>query len=238
MIGLATANIIPIHKKGDKSLPVNYRPISLTSASCKIMEHIIFHSILNHLNRYNIINPNQHGFRPGLSYQTQLVLLVDEILKAMDSHHQVDLLLLDFSKAFDTVAHNKLLLKLAHYGIQSNTHQWIATWLTMRTQNVIVEGERSQDKRVLSGVPQGTVLGPLMFLLYINDINTNICSPICLFADDCILYRIIETPDDHQYLQSDLNSLIQWTMQWQMKLNPEKCITLRCTRSPTPYLAV
>ena len=116
----------------------------------------------------------------------------------------------------DTVAHNKLLLKLAHYGIQSNTHQWIVTWLTMRTQKVIVEGERSKDKRVLSGVPQGTVLRPLMFLLYINDTDTNICSSIRHFADDCILYRIIETPDDHQHLQSDLNSLIQWTMQWQM----------------------
>ena len=132
-----TANIIPIYKKGDKSLPVNYRPISLTPVCCKIMEHIIFHSIHNHLNRYDIINPNQHGFRPGLSCQTQLVLLVDEIVKVMDSHHQVDLLLLDFSKAFDTVVHNKLLLKLAHYGIQSNTHQWIATWLTTRTQKVI-----------------------------------------------------------------------------------------------------
>ena len=168
----------------------------------------MFHSIHNHLNRYDIINPNQHEFRPGFSCQMQLVLLVDEILKAMDSHHQVDPLLLDFSKAFNTVAHNKLLLKLVHYGIQSNTHQWIATWLTMRTQKVIVEEERSKDKRVLSGVLQGTGLGPLMFLLYINDIDTNICSSTRLFVDDCILYQIIETPDDHQHLQSHLNSLI------------------------------
>ena len=118
----------------------------------------------------------------------------------MDSHHQAEFLLIDFSKAFDTVAHNKLLLKLAHFSIQSNTH-WIATWLTTRTQRVKVEGEKSNDKRVLSGVPQGTVLGPLMFLLYINDIDTDICSFICLFADDCMLYRIIETPEDHQQLQ-------------------------------------
>ena len=230
-----TANIIPVYKKGNKSLPVNYRPISLTSICCKIMEHIIFHSILDHLNKYDIINPNQHGFRPGLSCQTQLVLLVDEVLKAMDSHHQVDLLLLDFSKAFDTVAHKKLLLKLAHYGIQSKTHQWIATWLTTRIQRVIVEGEKSTDKGVLSGVPQGTVLGPLMFLVYINDIDTDICSSVRLFADDCVLYRIIKTPEDHQQLQCDLDSLMHWTKQWQMKLNPEKCVTLRCTRSPTPH---
>ena len=130
-----------------------------------------------------LIMDSGQGF---LVRRMQLVLLVDDILKAMDSHHpQADLLLLDFSKAFDTVAHKKLLLKLVHYGIQSNTHHWTATWLTTRTQRVIVEGEKSNDKRMLSGVPQRTVLGPLMFLLYINDIDTDICSSIRLFADDC-----------------------------------------------------
>ena len=176
--------------------------------------------------------------RPGLSCQTQPVLLVDKILKAMDSHHQVARsAATQFFQASNTVAHNKLLLKLAHYDIQSNTHQWIATWLTTRTQNVIVEGERSKDKRVLSGVPQRTVLGPLMILLYINVIDRDICSLIRLFTDDYILYWIIETPKDHQHLQCDLNSLIHWTRQWQMKLNQEKCVTLRCTRPPTPYQA-
>ena len=125
--------------------------------------------------------------RPGLSCQTQPVLLVDKILKAMDSHHQVARsAATQFLQASNTVAHNKLLLKLAHYDIQSNTHQWIATWLTTRTQNVIVEGERSKDKRVLSGVPQRTVLGPLMILLYINVIDRDICSLIRLFTDDYI----------------------------------------------------
>ena len=90
---------------------------------CKVMEHIIFHSIMNHLNTHNIINPNQHGFRPGFSCVTQLMLLTDDILKAMDSHYQVNLVLLDFPKAFDTVAHNKRLHKLTHYGIQSDIHR-------------------------------------------------------------------------------------------------------------------
>jgi len=101
-----TANVIPIYKKGNKSIPTNYRPISLTAACCKVMEHIIFHSIMDHLNAHNIINPNQHGFRPGFSCNTQLILLVDDILRAMNSQYQVDLVLLDFSKAFDTIAYN------------------------------------------------------------------------------------------------------------------------------------
>ena len=104
------ANIVPVYKKGDKSNPANYRPISLTSVSCKTMEHNICHSILDHLNTYNIISSTQHCFRPDLSCQTQLILLMDEILRAMDQHYQVDLIMLDFSKAFDTVAHNKLYL--------------------------------------------------------------------------------------------------------------------------------
>ena len=129
-----TANIIPIYKKGNKHEVANYRPISLTSVCCKVMEQVIFHHILEHLNNYSIINPHQHGFQPGLSCQTQLTLLTDEILKAMDSHHQIDLLLLDFSKAFDTVAHNKLLNKLTYYGIWNSTHKWLSAWLTGRTQ--------------------------------------------------------------------------------------------------------
>ena len=215
-----TANVVPVYKKGDKSNPVNYRPISLTSICCKTMEHIICHSILDHLNTHTIINPIQHGFRPGLSCQTQLILLVDEILEAMDQRHQVDLIMLDFSKAFDTVAHNKLLLKLEYFGIQLHTYSWIRTWLTNRTQKVVVEGETSNNLKVLSGVPQGTVLGPLMFLLYVNDISTGIGSSIRLFADDCVLYRVIKTTEDHDQLQHDLNILTEWTKQWQMVLNP------------------
>ena len=168
---------------------------------------------MDHLNTYNIINPIQHGFRPGLSCQTQLILLIEDILRAMDQNYQVDLIMLDFSKAFDTVAHNKLLLKLEHLGIQSNTYSWIQTWLTNRTQKVVVEGETSNSLKVLSGVPQGTVLDPLMFLLYINDISVGINSSIRLFADDCVLYRVIKSTENHDHLQQDLNTLVEWTEQ-------------------------
>ena len=187
------------------------------------MEHVIFRYILEHLNNHSIINPHQHGFQPGLSCQTQLTFLTDEILKAMDSHYQIDLLLLDFSKAFDTVAHNKLLNKLAYYGIQNSTHKWLSAWLTGRTQRVMVEGVLFKEVDVISGVPQGTVLGPLMFLIYINDINQNIQSSVRLFADDCVLYRVIKSSEDCRYLQEDLNHLVHWTNLWQMNLNSDKC---------------
>jgi len=126
----------------------------------------------------------------------------------------------------------KLLLKLANYGIQSNTHKWISTWLSARTQRVLVDGCTSSSKKVLSGVPQGTVLGPLMFLLYINDIDTNITSSIRHYADDCVLYRVIKSPQDRILLQEDLNKLKQWTQTWQMQLNIGKCVSMSCTRSP------
>ena len=124
-------------------------------------------------------------------------------------------MLLDFSKTFYTVTHNKLLHKLCltHYGIQSNIHKWITTWLTSRTQRVSVEGYTSSPKQVC----QGTVLGPLMFLLYSNDIDTNIVSTNRLYADDCVLYRVIKSPQDHLILQHDLNKA-QWTDIWQMKI--------------------
>ena len=117
------------------------------------------------------------------------------------------------------------------------THAWLQTWLTKRIQKVVVEGETSKTLNILSGVPQGTFLGPLMFLLYINDISTGIGSSIHLFADDCVLYRIIKTTEDHDHLQQDLNAVVEWTKQWQMTLNSTKCVTLNCTRSLSPSLA-
>ena len=123
---------------------------------------------------------------------------------------------------------------MEHLGIQSNTYSWIQTWLTNRTQKVVVEGETSSSLKVLSGIPQGTVLGPLMFLLYINDISAGINSSIRLFADDCVLYRVIKSTEDHKHLQQDLNTLVEWTEQWQMTLNPAKCVTLNCTWSLLP----
>jgi len=229
------ANICPIHKKGSRSNVANYRPISLTSICAKVLEHIIYHSIMNHLNENNILIENQHGFRANHSCVTQLIKLTEDISFALDHQKQIDLILLDFSKAFDTVPHQRLLSKLRHYGIDGNSYSWIRTWLTHRTQSVVLDSESSGPVPVLSGVPQGTVLGPLMFLLYINDITKGINSPLRLFADDCLLYRIINNIDDTNRLQEDLNKLSEWADAWQLRFNASKCTVIRCTRSLTPF---
>ena len=165
------------------------------------------------------------------------ILHIIIIQHAMDHRKQVDLILLDFSKAFDTVPHQCLLTKLEHYGIQGDIHRWINSWLSQRTQRVVVDGESSEFIRVMSGVPQGTVLGPLMFLLYINDISNNLTSHIRLFADDCIIYRTISSPEDPLHLQEDLDRIFNWTTRWQMQLNIQKCVVLQCTRSHFPRIS-
>ena len=161
---------------------------------------------------------------------------MEEISRALDNHHQIDMLILDFSKAFDTVPHQRLLGKIDHYGIRDHTKNWIKTWLTSRSQRVVVDGEASETIRVDSGVPQGTVLGPLMFLLYINDIGENISSNIKLFADDCLLFRKINKTKHTQALQEDLSKLGNWTGKWQMLFNARKCYTMRIHSKQQPII--
>ena len=129
--------------------------------------------------------------------------------------------ILDFSKAFDTVPNNRLLNKLDRYGIRNKTHTWISKFLKYRKQRVVIGGEHSTWTQVMSGVPQGTVLGPLLFLTYINDLPNNIHSSIRLFADNCVLYREIKNEIDSQERQKDLNSLMKWEYDWQMNFNPK-----------------
>ena len=231
-----TANICPVFKKGARSTASNYRPISLTCVICKTMEHILYHHIMAHLEQLNILKDYQHGFRKGRSCETQLIITVDEIAKSLDNRSQVDLLILDFSKAFDTVPHARLLKKLEHYGINELVLGWIRSWLLNRSQRVIIDGASSNEVSVRSGVPQGTVLGPLMFLIYINDIGEHITSNLRLFADDSLLYCAIDIPQDCLALQEDLDKLSQWSYKWQMSFNVSKCKSLSITRKRNPYL--
>ena len=133
------------------------------------------------------------------------------------------MLILDFSKAFDTVPHTRLLRKLDHCGVRGNIHGWLESWLTTREQQVLVDGEKSRSVKIKSGVPQGTVLRPLMFLLYINNIGENIGSSVRLFANDSLIYMAVSSRNDCQRLQDDLTTMVNWSKKWQMIFNPSKC---------------
>ena len=159
-----TANICPVFKKGKKIEAINYRPISLTCISCKLMEHIITSYIMKHDDTHNILYPLQHGYRKGLSCETQLIEFVDDITRNIDAGKQTDCLIMDFSKAFDKVSHSLLQHKLDHYGISGKTGEWIKTFLSDRSQSVVIEGESSDKIPVESGVPQRSVLDPSLFL--------------------------------------------------------------------------
>jgi hypothetical protein len=231
-----TANVTPVFKKGNKSDPSNYRSISLTSVLCKSLEHVIHRHIMFHLERHHVLTDCQHGFRKNIGCDTQLLITVDDIAKSIEKGKQIDAILLDFSKAFDRVPHQRLLLKLKHYGITGNIYNWIASFLTARTQKVVLEGECSTSAQVLSGVPQGTVLGPLLFLLYVNDIPSYVSSKIRLFADDGLLYREVKSPSDAASLQSDLDALCRWESEWEMKFNSDKCFIMHMTTKKNPAI--
>ena len=217
------ANISPIFKKGNRHHAENYRPVSLTSVLSKTLEHIVYSNILQHLDKHNILTKLNHGFRRGFSCETQLALTLDDIVRNFDKNIQTDIIVLDFSKAFDKVPHERLLLKLNSYGIRGELLKWITNYLCNRTMKVIVDGASSDAAPVLSGVPQGTVLGPLLFLCFINDLPDAVSSQVRLFADDCVLYRQIKKYPDHLKLQEDLLNLETWASKWGMEFNAKKC---------------
>ena len=217
------AYVTPIFKAGKRSNPTNYRPISLTSIVCKAMEHILTSEIMKYLEAHNILAPCQFGFRSAHSCESQLLTVTDDLSKALNNKLQVDVGILDLSKAFDKVPHRRLLSKIESYGITGKVLNWLESFLSNRSQQVIVNGSFSSPCDVISGVPQGSVLGPTLFLLYINDITEGINSQMKLFADDCLIYRVIHNTEDHQALQRDLTTLSKWADKWQMAFNISKC---------------
>ena len=148
-----TANVIPVYKKGQKYQADNYRPISLASMCCKIMEHVIASQIMNHGEENDILYPLQHGFRRGRSCETQLIEFIDDLSSNLQGNQKTDVLVMDFANAFDKVCHSLPVHKLHHYGIRGKVNAWIKNWLANRKQTVVVEGERSTFVRMESGVP-------------------------------------------------------------------------------------
>lgn len=216
--------VIPVPKKGPSSSCSSYRPISLTSVCSKLMEHVLHSHIATFLTSVNFFHPNQHGFRKGLSCDSQLALFINDISTNLDQNIPVDALFLDFEKAFDKVPHQRLLLKLSRLHLNPLVLDWIRNFLTNRQQFVYANNHPSSKRPVLSGVPQGTVLGPLLFLIYINDLPANLSSHIRLFADDCVIYRPILTSTDNHALQDDLDKVTTWCNMWLMSLNTTKTL--------------
>ncbi len=172
----------------------------------------------------------QNGLRSKRSTETQLILTIDDLVKTLDVNRQMDMYMLDFSKVFDKVPHQRLMAKLEYYRIRGQTRSWIEKWLTSRVQQVVVDGETSREEIIRSGIPQGTVLGPLMFLIFINNIGCNINSKIRLFADDALISRYVNNKEDSNNLQKDQDQLCEWENKWQMSFNPSKCSVMIITR--------
>ena len=220
---LKLQSIIPIFKKGSKALAENYRPVSLTSHIIKVFGRIMRKEIVKFIEENHLLSEAQFGFRIGRNTVTQLLEHFDNILRILEEDENADVVYLDFAKAFDKVDHKILLHKLKSMGIQGKLLTWIEEFITNRTQQVIVEGDKSKTENVRSGVPQGTVLGPVLFIIYINDLADAIKhSQLLIFADDSKFTKNIRNNRNHNELQTDLNAAIKWATQNNMLLNNDK----------------
>ena len=211
------ANVIPIFKKGVKQVINNYRPISLLPICGKMFEKIVFNNLYSYLDANNLITKNQSGFRPGDSTTNQLLYLVNEIHQAFENPKSLEVrsVFLDISKAFDKVWHDGLIFKLKQNGVSGSLLMFFQNYLNDRKQRVVLNVSHSSYCVVKSGVPQGSVLGPLLFLIYIDDLERNIKSNIKFFADDTMLFSIVKDPViSANNLNHDLGTIQQWVYQW------------------------
>ena len=209
------AVVVAIHKSGSRQKADNYRPVSLTSVLCKCLERLIRKQISLHLVSQQLLTPTQHGFVQRKSCLTNLLVFLDEVTRRLDEGIQVDVCYLDFSKAFDSVNHKLLEVKLQNLGVLGKAKEWIVKFLSDRTFTVRVGDHTSEPERVTSGVPQGSVLGPLLFLVFINDLARDLQNPCFMFADDVKLAG--------QDLERDVETVRRWSTQWDLPLNLAKC---------------
>ena len=217
------AHVTAIFKKGKHTSPGNYRPVSLTSIICKLLESIIRDRLMEFLDARSLLSEDQHGFRSGRSCVTQLLEIIEIWSSMLDEGGSIDVVYLDFRKAFDSVPHQRLLKKAEAYGIRGKLLLWIESFLTGRKQRVIVNGGKSTWADVVSGIPQGSVLGPILFLIFIDDLPDSIEGLVKIFADDTKVFSAIHDEEDSKSLQKDLDSLSEWSDKWQLRFNVSKC---------------
>uniref|UniRef100_A0A8C5LXA5 Reverse transcriptase domain-containing protein n=1 Tax=Leptobrachium leishanense TaxID=445787 RepID=A0A8C5LXA5_9ANUR len=201
----------------------NRGPVSLTSVVGKLMETMLKERIVEHLKTHRLQDHKQHGFTSGRSCQTNLIDFFDWVTKIIDTGGAVDIAYLDFNKAFDTVPHRRLINKLQSLSLDSNIVEWIRQWLSDRQQRVVVNGVYSAQGLVTSGVPQGSVLGPILFNIFISDIAEGINGKVCIFADDTKICNRVDVPGGISQMTNDLGKLKKWSELWQLSFNVDKC---------------
>ena len=229
---LKLAYVTPIHKGGSKLKPEQYRPVSLTSHIMKVFERVVKTRIMNHLLQQGLINPGQHGFVPGKSTQTQILEHLCDIYEAIAEGVRIDTVYLDFAKAFDKVNHKILLQKLMKHKIKGKIGIWIKEFLSNRKYRVVANGEISEEQDVKSGVPQGTVLAAVLFVIMISDIDEEVKrSTVRCFADDTRNSLKIKTEEDKKDMQSDLNSIYKWAKRNMMEFNENKFEQMTCGKT-------